>query len=66
MSFLVPSGPPLSLSIRQLNATSVLVQWLPPVVAQRNGNITAYQVAFYCTLNEVLVVDPAHNLSICF
>ena len=41
----VPAGPPLQLTIRQLNATSVLVQWLPPSATTRNGNITAYQVA---------------------
>ncbi|KZS08391.1 putative Roundabout 2 [Daphnia magna] len=41
----VPAGPPLNLVVRQLNATSVLVQWLPPPIALRNGNITSYQIS---------------------
>ena len=49
----VPAAPPLQLNIRQLNATSVLVQWLPPSATFRNGNITAYQVSIHPFNNSV-------------
>lgn len=39
-----PSGYPQNVTVRQFNESSVLVQWLPPPVDQRNGLITAYQV----------------------
>ena len=54
----VPAGPPLHLSIRQLNATSVLVQWLPPSATFRNGNITAYQVFILIHPNLTLSTHP--------
>jgi hypothetical protein len=42
--FTAPSGYPQNVTVRQFNESSVLVQWLPPPVDQRNGLITAYQV----------------------
>ena len=39
-----PSGYPQNVTVRQFNESSVLVQWLPPPVDQRNGLISAYQV----------------------
>jgi hypothetical protein len=47
----------LDLSIRQINATSVLAQWLPPLSTQRNGNITAYQVFIFLERRTQIEVD---------
>lgn len=56
-----PAAPPLALSIRQLNATSVLAQWLPPPSTQRNGNITAYQVRIIRLISFVLTSWNLHS-----
>lgn len=49
-------GPPGSVSAELVNATSVLLTWLPPT--EENGIITAYEVYFkgYEDYNKVKIV----------
>uniref|UniRef100_A0A0P4YGA7 Receptor-type tyrosine-protein phosphatase alpha n=1 Tax=Daphnia magna TaxID=35525 RepID=A0A0P4YGA7_9CRUS len=62
-----PSGYPQNVTIRQFNESSVLVQWLPPPVNQRNGIISAYQIFVYSAETNMLLANltlPSTSTSI--
>jgi len=41
----VPSGPPLSVKVKEINANTVQVSWDPPKLSHQNGVITGYVVS---------------------
>lgn len=41
-----PAGPPLSLQVRPLSSTEILVSWLPPLAELRHGDIQGYNIGF--------------------
>ena len=41
---LAPSGPPLSISVQYVGASTLHVTWLPPEPEKRNGVIVAYRL----------------------
>ena len=42
--FLVPSGPPLNVTTRAVNSTTIQVTWAPPAPEDQNGIITLYNI----------------------
>ena len=41
-----PSAPPTSVSVSEVNSSSITVQWGPVVCIHRNGNVTGYSVQY--------------------
>ena len=41
---LAPSGPPLNVTIRTVNSTTIQVTWAPPAPENQNGIITLYNI----------------------
>ena len=41
-----PAGPPLSLSVRPVSSTQLLVTWSPPLRELRHGDILGYYVGY--------------------
>ncbi|TMW42949.1 hypothetical protein DOY81_011971, partial [Sarcophaga bullata] len=41
-----PAGPPLSLSVRPLSSTELLVSWIAPLAELRHGDIQGYNVGY--------------------
>lgn len=50
MHTIVPSGPPQSF-IGTPNITSIQFSWGPPIVEERNGNITGYMIFITSLVN---------------
>ena len=44
---IVPTGPPLNISVIPLNSTSLYVTWKPPQGELQNGIITSYSVQLF-------------------
>lgn len=44
-----PAGPPLSLSVRPISSTELLVTWVPPLPELRHGEIQGYNIGFKIT-----------------
>lgn len=44
--FLVPSGPPVNITVANASLTTVNITWLPPDPIEANGIITGYIVQF--------------------
>ena len=42
--FLAPSGPPLNVTTRTVNSTTIQVTWAPPAPEHQNGIITLYNI----------------------
>ena len=44
VSCVAPSGPPQSITAGALNALSIEINWLPPLLPDQNGQITGYVI----------------------
>ena len=42
---IVPSTPPLNVSVIAINSTSIFVSWKPPIVTDQNGVIVSYNIS---------------------
>ena len=42
--YLAPSGPPLNVTTRAVNSTTIQVTWAPPAPEHQNGIITLYNI----------------------
>ena len=42
--YLAPSGPPLNITTRTVNSTTIQVTWAPPAPEHQNGIITLYNI----------------------
>lgn len=40
----VPTGPPLNISVQPINATALALTWAPPLSGYRNGIIVRYDI----------------------
>jgi hypothetical protein len=41
-----PAGPPLSVAVRPVSSTELLVTWTPPLAELRHGDIQGYNVGY--------------------
>lgn len=46
MEFLAPSGPPLNVVGSPRSSTSIIVQWQPPDLEDRNGELRGYVIRY--------------------
>lgn len=44
-----PAGPPLSLSVRPISSTELLVTWSPPLAELRHGEIQGFNIGYRIT-----------------
>ena len=44
--FLVPSTPPVNLTVYSLNSTAIQAEWNAPELINQNGVLTSYQVRY--------------------
>ena len=64
-SHIVPTGPPLNVSVIPLNATSLYVSWRPPQDDLINGVITSYSVQlFEVETSSTQIVNSVTGLSV--
>ena len=60
--FVVPSTPPVNLTVYSLNSTAIQAEWNPPELIHQNGVLTSYQVRY--NGSELELADIVLNLSI--
>ena len=47
---LVPSTPPVNITVYSLNSTAIQAEWNAPELIDQNGVLTSYQVRYYGTV----------------
>ena len=60
--FLVPSTPPINLTVYSLNSTAIQAEWNAPELLNQNGVLTSYQVRYNGSVLDA--VERSLNLSI--
>ena len=60
--FLVPSTPPVNLSVYSLNSTAIQAEWNAPELIDQNGVLTSYQVRYNGSVLDT--TERVLNLSI--
>jgi hypothetical protein len=53
----VPGGAPVNFSAQGMSSTSVKLSWHEPEKAQRNGEITMYEISYYKTSDPTQTYD---------
>ena len=59
--FLVPSTPPVNLTVYSLNSTAIQAEWNAPELIDQNGVLTSYQVRY--NGSELDTTERSLNLS---
>ena len=60
--FLVPSTPPVNLTVYSLNSTAIQAEWNDPELIDQNGVLTSYQVRYNGSVLDT--AERSLNLSI--
>ena len=60
--FLVPSTPPVNLTVYSLNSTAIQAEWNAPELLDQNGVLTSYQVRYSGSVLDT--TERVLNLSI--
>ena len=60
--FVVPSAPPVNLTVYSLNSTAIQAEWNAPELIDQNGVLTSYQVRY--NGSELDTTERSLNLSI--